>query len=294
MFFLKKIYRKFTNWRWEIGFVDNSFAGLVDGEPLKVHWVELPFRDRWFADPYILDYNEEEIIVLGEEYSDELLRGRIAKLVVDRKTYKLKSWKIILDLPTHLSFPRVVRKNGEIFIHPENSQSGCHTLYRYDSKKDTLVDGKVIADSPLTDSVMLNYNGHDLLFSTFIPDSNGNTLSIYERKGDDLKYNKVDEVTFDSRIARMAGDFFEVNGKLYRPAQDCNKEYGNAVIIQEASCDANGKWHFKSVRRMTSPHPILKRGFHTLNHYSDMIVIDVKGYRYPKIGKMLESIRNIF
>ena len=70
-----------------------------------------------------MDYNEEEIIVLGEEYSDELLRGRIAKLVVDRKTYKLKSWKIILDLPTHLSFPRVVRKNGEIFIHPENSQS---------------------------------------------------------------------------------------------------------------------------------------------------------------------------
>ena len=56
MFFLKKIYRKFTNWRWEIGFVDNSFAGLVDEEPLKVHWVELPFRDRWFADPYILDY----------------------------------------------------------------------------------------------------------------------------------------------------------------------------------------------------------------------------------------------
>ena len=115
MFFLKKIYRKFTNWRWEIGFVDNSFTGLVNGEPLKVHWVELPFRDRWFADPYILDYNDEEIIVLGEEYSDELLRGRIAKLVVDRKTYKLKSWKIILDLPTHLSFPRVVRKNGEIF-----------------------------------------------------------------------------------------------------------------------------------------------------------------------------------
>lgn len=44
MFFLKKIYRKFTNWRWEIGFVDNSFAGLVDEEPLKVHWVELPLE----------------------------------------------------------------------------------------------------------------------------------------------------------------------------------------------------------------------------------------------------------
>ena len=44
MFFLKKIYRKFTNWRWEIGFVDNSFTGLVNGEPLKVHWVELPFK----------------------------------------------------------------------------------------------------------------------------------------------------------------------------------------------------------------------------------------------------------
>lgn len=37
---LLKVYRNFTNWRWEIGFLDNTFEEVVNGEPLKVNWVK--------------------------------------------------------------------------------------------------------------------------------------------------------------------------------------------------------------------------------------------------------------
>lgn len=287
---LKKLYRYLTNWRWEIGFVDNTLEGIIAGEPLRVNWVNLPFRDRWFADPFILDYNDDDIIVLAEEYADDFLRGRIAKLIIGRKTYKLKSWKIILDLHTHLSFPRIDRTANGIYIHPENNNSGCHTIYKYDSDKDELKEGHIICDQRLTDAVMLNYKGRDLLFSTYTPTANGSVLHVFERSENNELYKEIDTIEFPSRVARMAGDFFEVNGKLYRPAQDCNGEYGYAVILQEVN-HINDKWQFRDIRRITSPHPVLKRGCHTFNHYKDMLVIDVKGYRFPFVGKILEMLR---
>jgi len=286
---IKTIYKHYTNWRWEVGFLDNTLEGIVNGEPLKVHWVNLPSRDRWFADPFILDYNEKEIILLCEEYSDELKKGRIAKLVINRKTYELESWKIIHELPTHLSFPRIIRDGDEIYIHPENSASGNHTLYKYDKKNDCLVEGKIICDEPLTDAIMLEHEGKQLMFSTYEPDPNGKILSLYEKRGE--KYIKIDEEVFDNNCARMAGDFFKVGDKLYRPAQDCNNGYGKAVIIQEANYGDDGKWSFKDVRRIVSNHPILDWGLHTFNHYNGMAVIDVKGARYPSAYKYIIAIR---
>lgn len=288
---IKKLYKRLTNWRWEVGFLDNTLEGVVNGEPLKVHWVNLPFRDRWFADPFILDYNEEEIILLCEEYSDELKKGRIAKLVIDRKTYELKSWKIIHELATHLSYPRIVRKDGIIYIHPENSASGNHTLYKYNKENEVLVEGRIICDDPLTDPAMLEYDGKQLLFSTCEPNPNGNVLSVYEKK--DEKYIKINELELDNNCARMAGDFFKVGDKLYRPAQDCNGGYGKAVIIQEANCNADGKWFFKDIRRIESNHPVLKWGLHTFNHYHVLTVIDVKGARYPLEAGILLGLKKI-
>ncbi len=286
---IKNIYRFFTNWRWEVGFLDNTLEGVVNGEPLRVHWVNLPFRDRWFADPFILDYNEDEIILLCEEYSDEIKKGRIAKVVINRKTYELESWKIVHELPTHLSFPRIIREGEDIYIHPENSASGNHTLYKYDRINDCLVDGSIICDDPLTDPIMLEHSGKQLLFSTYEPEPNGNTLTVYEKKNE--KYVRVDRFRFDSNCARMAGDFFKVGDKLYRPAQDCNRGYGKAVILQEVHCDENGNWSFVDVRRITSPHPVLQWGMHTLNHFKELTVIDVKGPRYSKIAKVIHGIK---
>lgn len=288
---LLKLYRKLTNWRWEIGFLDNSLESVINGEPLRVHWVNLPFRDRWFADPFILDYNDREIILLCEEYSDKLKRGRIAKLVIDRESYELKTWKIVLDLPTHLSFPRIIRKEDKIYIHPENSASGKHTIYQYNLDKDALIQGRVICDDPLTDAIMLEYQGRQLLFTTLEPDPNGRTLSIYEMN--DGKYQRVDKVEFDNNCARMAGDFFEANGSIYRPAQDCNGVYGKAVIIQEATFGEDGHWQFSNILRLESPHPVLKWGMHTFNHYKDLTVVDVKGPKYPRIVEFMSLFRKI-
>ena len=87
----------------------------------------------------------------------------------------------------------------------------------------------------------------------------------------------------------MAGYFFKVNGRVYRPAQESNTNYGHGISLQETSF-VDGKWVFKEVRRMISPHFELRQSFHTLNSYKGVIVVDVLGKRYPLASKMVNAV----
>lgn len=287
---IKRLYKFLCNWRWEVGFLQNDIDSVLRGDALDVRWVRLPFKDRWFADPFILEITDNDIVLLCEEYSDELKRGRLARLVIDRLTYELKSWNIILDLPSHLSFPEIVRLDGRILVCPENSESGKSTIYEYDPQAQKLTALYTISDEPLTDAVYTEkFDGRRLLFSTSIPNQNKNTTDISEWDEEKRRFVKTDEIVALENTGRMAGDFFESNGKIYRPVQESNTEYGHAVEIQEVSYE-DGQWKARPVRRIVSPHPVLKSGFHTFNSYGDLTVVDAKGYRYPVIGQTLKGI----
>ena len=112
---------------WNLGFIEEGLADTLKNKNPKIHWVKKRINDRWFADPFILDVTESEIIILAEEYCYDIRRGRIARVVIDCKTFEEKGFEIILDLPTHLSFPFIIRQNGKVYLIPENSASGCST-----------------------------------------------------------------------------------------------------------------------------------------------------------------------
>lgn len=292
---LKKIYQKTQESVWKIGFIQNPLDGILKDEQLSIRYLSLP-SDRWWADPFILDVTDKEIVLLVEEFQYKRKRGTIAKLVIDKKTLSVKRDEEILVLDTHLSFPAIIRKD-QIYVYPENSKSGSLKLYRYDQENNRLVDGDVICNQPLTDAIYTELLGEPMIFSTKEPNPNGNVLGLYYPQGKDMgimgnNYQIKEEITFDERIARNAGDWFEHNGKLYRPAQECNVEYGHSTYLQEIIKDNNGKLHFKNIRMLTSNDKEFQRGLHTFNRYKGMLVIDVKGYRYPKIAKVLKCIRN--
>ena len=69
MNWIKKCYKKSIALHWEIGFLDNSYADIVNGKPLRVRLVTHDYPTHWFADPFILDVNEKEIVVLVEDVS---------------------------------------------------------------------------------------------------------------------------------------------------------------------------------------------------------------------------------
>lgn len=274
--------------KYNIGFAENTLEDIINGDSIRINWINHHYKDRWFADPFILDVTDEYYIVLVEEWYDPINKGRISKLTIDRKDYALKEIKTVLELDSHLSFPFIQRTNDAIFIIPENSATGQLPKYKYDPKTDEISFDSIICNDRLTDSVPFNFKGEELMFSTKLPDANGKDLGIYKKQSDGT-YIQYDTYHFEENLSRMAGNVFTCNGKLYRPAQVCIESYGDAVSIQEV-INENGKFDFKELRRIYSPSKKFDLGFHTFNVYKNHIVVDGLGYKRTTISKLFRII----
>ena len=285
---IKSIYNKLLIHRWELGFIENPINDIIEGNEFQIKYVTFPFEGRWYADPFILEYNNEVIVLLVEEFSDSDQKGKISKLVIDRKTMKLKDVKTILELNTHLSFPIIIRKEGKIYIYPENSAAHTLDLYEYDRGLDECIKISHLSSESLADAVISNALGQMMLFAT---KDNGNVLDVYQY--DEVKKGFVfsSSIVFDENIARNAGDFFECEGQLYRAAQECNFTYGHALSIQRISKEGD-IIKMTEVRRIMPPKHAI--GIHTLNVYKDLTVVDVKVFRHPWIASPLFKFRNLF
>lgn len=274
--------------RWEIGFVQDGIQGVLDYDQLKVNWIKHDFKDRWFADPFILDMDEHTIRVLVEEYRYQTDKGRIALLAINRHSFKLERMKIILELDTHLSFPAIWRDQNRVFVYPENHDSGALRLYELDFKEEILIEKGILCHQPLTDAIMTELFGRRQIISTCMPDPNGKDLVVYD--WDDSKNDFFPSITihFDKSNARMAGNFFQYEGKIYRPAQDCSTCYGGAVNLQIV--EGGDIRSLRTVKTFTSPHKKLHTGMHTLNEYNGEVAIDVHGYCHPILGNMIQKL----
>ena len=272
---IKNFFKSFSDECWNIGFIQNSFDSILRGDNLQIKWIKHNYKDGWFADPFVLDVNDTEIHLLVEEFYKPIQRGRISRLIIDKETNDLKKLDVVLELPSHLSFPAIKRVDNKVYIYPENGESGALNLYEYNTESNTCKKVGSILNEPVADAIVTNIDSNELLFCTKQPNPNGNKLDIYIYE--EGKFVPIAEHIFEENVARMAGDFFKCNGKLYRPTQECNVQYGHAVTIQEVILN-NDKFDFKEVRRMYSVHPKLNIGMHTFNSYKGIIVTDALGF----------------
>ena len=255
----------------------------MNDNPIQVEWLKMP-KNCWFADPFILEVNNDEIQVLVEEKLVGSDKGVITLLKVDRQSWELKSKKIVLELKTHLSFPCILREKGKIYIYPESACSGKLDMYEYNPITETTSYFKTICDDEVWDSCITDRFGEKMLFTAA---HNDKVLDIY--KWDDAKSRFLPwkQVHSDNKNSRMGGQLFEYQGDVYYPAQDCNRNYGSAIQIKKINY-SDDLFSFETVRRLTSNHPKMKLGLHTMNEYKGIVVIDVYGYRYPLLGKVVD------
>ena len=211
----------------------------------------------------------------------------------------IEKMDILLEEETHLSFPNILRDGDDVYVYPENYKGGGLNLYKLVGNAMRLERVKELRHEPLTDAVMTDIFGKRQIFSTKMPNPNGKELFIYTLD-QSLSATNIESVLLEDDHARMAGQFFEYKGKIYRPAQDCNETYGGAVIIE--SVEKRGdQYVFRRIRCLTSRHPSLRVGMHTLNVYKGVVVIDVKGYEYAlgrfifhcvKVKKQIKKLLN--
>lgn len=307
--FLKTQIKKLTDERWNVGFIQNSTENIINGEAIDVKWIIHKYKNSWFADPFVLEVTEKEIILLVEEFYRPINRGRISKLTIDRITNVLLKCDVILELPTHLSFPLIIRKDSNledfikdidtdykssaepyVYLLPENGESGHLYIYKFFPESNKIIRLCSVLDEAVEDAVPIKNNEHLYLFCTPRENPNGNVLHIYKWSYKEKRFEFLKEISFEENIARMSGNFFYYKNKLIRPTQECNFQYGHAVTLQETDIT---DFSFKEIRRIYSVHPRLNIGCHTFNSYKGVTVTDTLGFDRMWIRKMLKRFNLI-
>lgn len=264
----------FLRYSWNIGFVEDSLEGILHSNVnLNIHWLKHDNLDRWFADPFILDVDEDNFYVLVEDFVRSKNKACISLLTIDRKDYKLKKLEEVLEEQTHLSFPAIIRDKDNVYIYPENGASGTLKMYEFDPDKRRFILNHTIVDKPLADAVLFQINKESYLITTEGEEMNGRILNFYKKTESGFVLDR--QITFDKSIARNAGEWFELNGKYYRPAQDCGLRYGAALELQEFNPI---DFSLKTIRRFEPTSKKYSLGIHTFNHYQGISVVDGYGY----------------
>lgn len=288
---MSKFTQKLQERKWNIAIVSNTLDEITKGWALNYRMMEYHNPDAWYADPFILDITNTHYYILAEEYLHSLGRARISKLVINKQTMQLEKVIPLLTLPTHLSYPAIIRKGNEVYVYPESGESGFLKMYRYDSNKESLLETETIIEDSLADATITHLFGADDMFCTYLPDCNGKILH-WLRKDNTGVYKEIKTFSFKENTARMAGDFFVVNNDVYRPAQECNESYGHGLIIQKTTVE-NGNISFEEVARYISTDKRYSCGIHTLNSYKGTVVVDFVGYVNPTIAKSVNLIKKV-
>lgn len=270
--------QKLMHYTWDLAYGEFSDAILRNGlNGVVLNYVKNPYPNKWFADPFILEEDTKSIQFLVEEFDYSVGRGRIARILVDKGEKEIKECNVILDLPTHLSFPVIYRVGNEIYVHPENSASGASYMYRYDRKMDKLVEPRLIIKQPIADAIIRHVDDCYIMYATRNPNANGCELIEYRSSSLFGPYTECPPHHFELNTARMAGMF--IGG--IRPAQDCYRDYGKAVVL----------YNDKSVQCRIEPTNWRYAGIHTFNTLNQTFVIDIKKYDYPLFYKIIRKIR---
>ncbi|MFT3801750.1 MAG: hypothetical protein QM766_11070 [Burkholderiaceae bacterium] len=245
-----------------------DFAG---GTPI------LPPSDAFWADPFPVVV-DGRCHVFFEELPFATNRGHISvlELLPDGRTTPPVR---VLERPYHLSYPFMFVWQGQWYMMPECSENRCVEVYRCERWPDRwTLHGQHLHGQCLADPSLVEHGGRWWMFASRM--NQGVTLD------DELclfhgptplgpwTEHPDNPVVDDARWARPAGRPLVVDGKLFRPAQNCGRAYGESLSIREVvELDTEHYREREHVHLHADPrHGMLR--VHTLNMAADVRVID--------------------
>lgn len=289
---LHGLYKFVTSGRYTIGIAVFDERVVERGFIPPVKWIKDNHKRGWFADPFILRMTDKEIVFLVEEWIYKYNRGVISQVIINRDDYSIKDVKIIINTGKHMSFPIYYRKDGKVYLYPEQSARGETWLYEYDEDTCTAKEVELLNPNDVVDTTISEIKkGEKVLLCTTAPNHNGEILDVYPycETGSPQTLMPIKHIKFLKKTARNAGVLFKVNGKLYRPAQDCTIRYGECVEIQEIIVDGD-KITFNPCNRIYSTNKEYDLGFHTFNVFNnEYVAVDAYKRRFV-IGGLIKSV----
>lgn len=301
--FMKKIfikfYKKLIFKQWVIGICSDNIENIIKTKKFdpKIKWLFPPSLHQFYADPFILPSKNDEIKILFEELKFKEDYGKISLMTLNKNFKKISS-KLLLDTKSHLSYPFIYKENNKYYIFPEAAKTGKLACYGYDGEKEQFNFLKDIINLPLLDSTILKHNNKYWLFGTLGENTSTYKLNIFF--SDNLlgpyQPHTCNPVRSGLNGIRSAGTFIEVDGKIYRPTQNCENNYGESIsinkIVKLSETDFLEEFYMDiniNQKRKSNQGIYL---IHTINFTKNLVVVDGKYGTFSPLHQYKKYVRN--
>ncbi|HEU5179765.1 MAG TPA: hypothetical protein VFW45_03170 [Candidatus Polarisedimenticolia bacterium] len=187
--------------------------------------------------------------------------------------------RVILQQPTHLSYPGVYRIGAEWYLLPESAGSGNLQLYRATRFPfEWVEEERLLEGARAYDATLVEIGGRWWMFVNHAPEggSTWDELHLYhaERPQGPWIPHPRNPVVSDARRARPAGHLFEYRGAWYRPGQDCGTRYGKAIVVNRiVRIDEKEYEEVEAARILPDWDPRVLT-VHTLNRAGNLTMLD--------------------
>ncbi|MCO5132684.1 MAG: hypothetical protein M9932_19335 [Xanthobacteraceae bacterium] len=244
--------------------------------------------NRFYADPFLHRVGGHTFLFV-EEYSYADRRGIIsAAEVIDGRLAAPPL--AVLRRPYHLSYPFVFESGGEVWMIPETSGNRSIELYRATEFPWSWERSKVLMDGAVfSDATILFRDGLWWLFVTadWFGDSTQDELSIFysETLQGEWKPHQDNPVKSDSRFSRPAGRIIDNNGRLFRPAQDCERTYGAGIVWFEITELTPTRFRERQVAHWDGQAELGMDGLHSFDQIGPLQALDFKRAVYRGVAR---------
>ena len=186
----------------------------------------------------------------------------------------------MLDPGVHASYPYLLEHDGELLCIPETAQAGRVEAWRCVEFPDrwerhaTLLD-----DVPLLDPTIVEW-GEPLVAVRHAPGPRPQRRAVavarrHHRSGP-WTAHPANPVKIDVSSSRPAGTPFVIDGVLYRPAQDCSRGYGGAVVVNRVVRLDETAFVEEPVGRVVVGDGRYTAGTHTLAQRDGLVAVDAR------------------
>ena len=193
-------------------------------------------QDRFYADPFLVD-QEGKTFLFFEDYRYAERRGLISCAEIGPQGMIGEPIEVLRQ-PYHLSYPFIVRADGEIFMVPESSANRTVDLYRaVRFPCEWKHECTLLRDVNASDATIHISGGKYWMFVSLAEGaySKNDELALFcaDALTGPWTRHAGSPVVSDIRRARCGGPLFREGDRLIRPSQDCSVRYGYALVFSE-------------------------------------------------------------
>ncbi|MFW9970749.1 MAG: hypothetical protein ACFFDF_11175 [Candidatus Odinarchaeota archaeon] len=275
--------------QWNIGYINKSIEDLLEtDEKLKINWLLAPSKIEFFADPFVIEY-ENQYHIFFEHFNYIKNKANISSISLDINQ-KIKKINLSLEKSEHLSYPFLLKLEGKIFMIPGEWQSNNITLYKLKDFPSVWNKAEVLINNVQgVDPTLFKHN--DLWWLTCTNKNKGPNLRLLIFYSEHLygpwHPHKKNPVKIDIRSARPAGQIFTWKGNLIRPSQDSSNTYGGRIALNTIKKLTPDEFIEEPIMFMVpQKREKYNQGIHTINSVGNITIIDGKRYCFSLINFM--------